>query len=152
MQIMEEKLTRDLQYGASTAFYHMFIKTRQSFNQITILVDEHNSIIDSISDIKNHNVCYFQSLLGGCVTPSSAATCDIASMICVKCYSEAVSILSAPFSDLDIKLAFFSLPKNKAPRPDGYPAEFFTANWEALGCDMISAIKEFLTTGRLLQQ
>jgi len=63
-----------------------------------------------------------------------------------------VSLLAAEFSDSDIQAAFLSLPKSKAPGPDGYPAEFFKANWSVVGREMIAAVKEFLSTGCLLQQ
>lgn len=52
----------------------------------------------------------------------------------------------------DIQSAFYALPKNKVPGPDGYPAEFFTAHWKTVGQDVIDAIQEFFTSGRLLQQ
>ena len=63
-----------------------------------------------------------------------------------------MSLLAAEFSDSDIQAAFLSLPKSKAPGPDGYPAEFFKANWSVVGREMIAAVKEFLSTGCLLQQ
>lgn len=44
------------------------------------------------------------------------------------------------------------MPKNKAPGPDGFPSEFFTGNWEAVGRDVIDAVQEFFSSGRLLQQ
>ena len=70
----------------------------------------------------------------------------------VRCSAEAIASLDAPFTDLDIEKAFLSLPKNKSPGPDGYPAEFFKGNWKVVGRDLIAAVKEFLSTGELLQQ
>ncbi|XP_010462886.1 PREDICTED: uncharacterized protein LOC104743514 [Camelina sativa] len=52
----------------------------------------------------------------------------------------------------EIKDVFFSLPKNKAPGPDGYCVEFFTAHWNTVGSDMIDAVMEFYQSGQLLKQ
>ena len=90
--------------------------------------------------------------MGGVNTLTTSSPPDIASIMQVKCSAEAVTSLAALFSDLDIEKAFLSLPKNKSPGPDGYPAEFFTGNWRVVGRDMIAAVKEFLSTGELLQQ
>ncbi|XP_048604962.1 uncharacterized protein LOC106398491 [Brassica napus] len=95
---------------------------------------------------------YFQNPLGGVNTPTTSSPPDIASIMQVKCSAEAVTSLAALFSDLDIEKAFLSLPMNKSPGPDDYPAEFFTGNWRVVGRDMIAAVKEFLSTGELLQQ
>lgn len=45
-----------------------------------------------------------------------------------------------------------SMPKNKAPGHNGYTAEFFIASWGIVGSSVISAIKEFFSTGQLLTQ
>ncbi|XP_018467689.2 uncharacterized protein LOC108839423 [Raphanus sativus] len=136
---------------AGTAFFHRAIRARQAQNHIHYLM-ENGSIIDTLDGIKCHAVNHFQQLLGGPNVATTSSPADIASVMQVKCSSEAISALAAPFSDLDIEKAFLSLPKNKSPGPDGYPAEFFTANWKVVGRDMIDAVKEFLSTGDLLQQ
>lgn len=46
----------------------------------------------------------------------------------------------------------FAMPNNKVPGPDGYSAEFFWESWEIVGVDLIAAVKEFFTAGRLLRQ
>lgn len=66
--------------------------------------------------------------------------------------AEAITHLAAEFNEADIQTAFLNLPKSNAPGPDGYPAEFFKANWSMVGKDMITTVKEFLSTGCLLQQ
>lgn len=109
-------------------------------------------MIHSLDAIKDHVVSYFKNLLGGVVTPATSSPQEIASLVSIKCSPAAIETLAAPFSRLDIQEALFSLPKRKAPGPDGYPGEFFKAHWSTLGNDMIDGVMEFLTTGRLLQQ
>ncbi|XP_033134016.1 uncharacterized protein LOC117127540 [Brassica rapa] len=137
---------------SNTAYYHGIIKSRQAQNQIVFLLGRDGTIIDRIEDIKEHAVDYYTLLLGGPTSSAAPSPSVIASFLPLRCSPEAVSLLDAGFSDLDIQTAFFALPKSKAPGPDGYPAEFFIANWSVVGTDMIAAIKEFLTTGCLLQQ
>jgi hypothetical protein len=38
------------------------------------------------------------------------------------------------------------MEKNKAPRPDGFPAEFYQKNWEFLKGDLIVLFKDFRDT------
>ncbi|WZY96943.1 hypothetical protein YC2023_069272 [Brassica napus] len=137
---------------ANTPFYHRVIKARQNQNHIHLLIDEHGNIIESLQGIKQLAINYYQSLLGGVNVLTTSTPSEIAAVLQTKCSPTAVDALSAPFTDLDIQQAFLSLPKNKSPGPDGYPAEFFIGNWKSVGRDMIDAVQEFLTTGELLQQ
>lgn len=137
---------------AGTAFFHRAIRSRQAQNHIHFLLDDNGCVINTLNGIKNHTVNYFQQLLGGVHTPTSTSPAEIASIMEVKCSAEAISYLAEPFTDLDIEKTFLSLPKIKSPRPDGFSAEFFTRNWKAVGRDLIDAVKEFLSTGELLQQ
>ena len=115
-------------------------------------MDDNDIIIDDLDAIKAHAVSHYQDMLGGISVPTISSQQDIAALVPIKCDSFSISLLEAPFSAQEIKLAFMSLPKNKAPWPDGYPGEFFTAHWDIVGADMIRAVGEFLQTGQLLQQ
>ncbi|KAK4382260.1 hypothetical protein Sango_2889900 [Sesamum angolense] len=52
----------------------------------------------------------------------------------------------------EIKDAFFDIAEDKAPGPDGYSSGFYKAAWPVIGEEIIKAILEFFTTGRLLKQ
>ncbi|KAK4383983.1 hypothetical protein Sango_3101900 [Sesamum angolense] len=52
----------------------------------------------------------------------------------------------------EIKGAFFDISEDKAPGSDGYSSGFYKAAWPVIGEEMIKAIPEFFTTGRLLKQ
>ncbi|KAM7462213.1 hypothetical protein LguiA_030334 [Lonicera macranthoides] len=43
----------------------------------------------------------------------------------------------------EIKAALFSISNQKAPGPDGYSATFFKQNWDCVGGDLVTAVKEF---------
>ncbi|KAL0889621.1 hypothetical protein Bca101_013604 [Brassica carinata] len=137
---------------APTAFYHRSIKSRRDMNQIDYLMDNDDTIIDSLEAIKSHAVGYFSTLLGGPEVQTTSTPQDISNLVHFKCSPESISVLAAPFTDLEIQQAFLSLPKSKAPGPDGYPGEFFKAHWSTVGRDMIDAVAEFFSSGYLLQQ
>ncbi|KAL0294829.1 UNVERIFIED_CONTAM: hypothetical protein Sangu_3209500 [Sesamum angustifolium] len=44
------------------------------------------------------------------------------------------------------------LGEDKAPGPDGYSSGFYKAAWPVIGDEVVKAILEFFTTGRLLKQ
>ncbi|GJY18245.1 hypothetical protein Tco_0389736 [Tanacetum coccineum] len=55
-------------------------------------------------------------------------------------------------SDNEIKEAMFSMGNDKSLGPDGYTAVFFKEAWDIVGNDVIKAIKEFFTNGKLLKE
>ncbi|GKA30820.1 putative RNA-directed DNA polymerase [Tanacetum coccineum] len=55
-------------------------------------------------------------------------------------------------TDREIKDAMFSMGDDKSPGPDGYSAAFFKEAWSIVGDDVIKAIREFFTNGKLLKE
>jgi hypothetical protein len=56
--------------------------------------------------------------------------------------------LTAPFSEEEIKMAVFDMEHNKAPGPNGFPAEFYQFFWDIVKTDLMSLFHEF-HAGRL---
>ena len=52
----------------------------------------------------------------------------------------------------EITAAFMSLHPNKAPGPDGFNGLFFRSAWASIGEEIITGIKYFFDTGRLLKE
>lgn len=46
--------------------------------------------------------------------------------------NEENDILTKEFSEEEVKQAIFQMEHNKAPGPDGFPAEFFQVFWEVI--------------------
>ncbi|GJV91873.1 hypothetical protein Tco_1539686 [Tanacetum coccineum] len=55
-------------------------------------------------------------------------------------------------TDREIKEAMFSMGDEKSPGPDGFSAAFFKEAWHIVGVDVINAIREFFTNGKLLKE
>nr|GFA71986.1 hypothetical protein [Tanacetum cinerariifolium] len=52
----------------------------------------------------------------------------------------------------EVKSAMFSMGNDKSLGPDGFTAAFFKDTWDIIGVDVIKAVKEFFTNGRLLKE
>ncbi|KAG7558113.1 Reverse transcriptase domain [Arabidopsis suecica] len=49
----------------------------------------------------------------------------------------------------EIRDTVASMPKNKAPGPDGFPVEFIWEAWDVVGLDLVKAVQSFFTSGFL---
>ena len=52
-------------------------------------------------------------------------------------------ILSDAFTEKEIREAIFQMELNKAPGPDGFPAEFYQTFWEVIKPDLLALFNEF---------
>jgi len=51
--------------------------------------------------------------------------------------------LISTFTEIEVKEAVFQMEHNKAPGPDGFPAEFFQVFWEIIKEDLMALFKDF---------
>jgi hypothetical protein len=58
------------------------------------------------------------------------------------------NILTSPFTEEEVKEAVFQMEHNKAPGPDGFPAEFYQVFWDIIKKDPLDLFTEFFE-GRL---
>ncbi|GJU97398.1 RNA-directed DNA polymerase, eukaryota [Tanacetum coccineum] len=59
------------------------------------------------------------------------------------------SDLELEVSSDEIKKAVWDCGLDKSPGPDGFTFEFFKKHWSIVGCDVISAIKEFFSSSSI---
>ena len=52
-------------------------------------------------------------------------------------------VLTAEFSEQEVKEAIFQMEHNKAPGPDGFPAEFYQVFWEVIKGDLLPLFADF---------
>lgn len=136
----------------NSAYFHRMASTRQAVNHIHFLIDDVGNRIDSQQGIQDHCVQFFVDLLGSPESQPLFAQEDIKAIMNFDCSEFQKNLFDADFTLEEIKAAFFSLPKNKASGPDGYPAEFFIGCWNVVGAEVYSAVQEFFTSGTLLKQ
>jgi hypothetical protein len=47
------------------------------------------------------------------------------------------------FTETEVKEALFQMEHNKAPRPDGFPVEFYQVFWEVIKADLMALFHDF---------
>ncbi|XP_010687418.1 uncharacterized protein LOC104901528 [Beta vulgaris subsp. vulgaris] len=60
--------------------------------------------------------------------------------------------LMLPVTEVEIKNALFSIPGDKSPGPNGFGTFFYKDAWQIVGHDIIEAVKEFFSSGKLLRE
>jgi hypothetical protein len=46
-------------------------------------------------------------------------------------------LLTVPYSEEEVKKVVFQMEHNKAPGPDGFPAEFYQSFWDTIKSDLL---------------
>jgi hypothetical protein len=52
-------------------------------------------------------------------------------------------LLTPPFVEKEVRDAVFDMEHNKAPRPNGFPAEFYQKFWDVIKQDLMSMFWDF---------
>lgn len=60
--------------------------------------------------------------------------------------SAQASLLTAPFTNEDIRRVFCNMAKNKCPGPDGFTAEFYITTWSIIKEEVCNAVHYFFNT------
>ncbi|XP_024004030.1 uncharacterized protein LOC112081502 [Eutrema salsugineum] len=138
---------------ANTNFFFKAVVANQARNAIKVLRDPMNNRIDNPDQIKDMIVTFYRQLLGTevrVILPFYVP--EIQAIHPFRCSQHISDLLVLIPSDEEIKAAIFSMPRNKAPGPDGFPLEFFLEAWSVVGDDIIAAVKDFFSTGFLLRR
>ncbi|CAL9233634.1 unnamed protein product, partial [Arabidopsis halleri] len=138
---------------ANTRFFHKAVLAHHAKNLIKYLRRVDGVRVENVDQIKGMLEVYYTHLLGSAsdnVTPFSVDS--IRSLHPFRCDQALAEKISAIPSDEEIIQTIFSMPRNKAPGPDGFPAEFFWDAWEVVKDCTLAAVKEFFRTGHLLRK
>src|SRR3954462_7272696 len=104
-------------------------------------------MIEGQEQLKAYITSYYKGLFG-------APAEDILSMDETRTYdipqvsNEENTFLNSPFTEEEIKKAVFQMEHNKAPGPDGFPAEFYQHFWDVIKVNLMRLF-EFLQVGQL---
>nr|GEZ48495.1 hypothetical protein [Tanacetum cinerariifolium]GEZ49250.1 hypothetical protein [Tanacetum cinerariifolium] len=95
-------------------------------------------------------VLHFKNVLGSSsiVNPID----DLASLFSKVLSNSKAEYMIRSVSDDEIRKAHFDIDGNKAPRPDGYSAQFFNDSWNVVGSEVCIAVKEFFKNGKILKE
>ncbi|KAG7539011.1 Reverse transcriptase zinc-binding domain [Arabidopsis suecica] len=135
---------------ANTTFFYKSVIAHQGRNCIKYLRGDNDERIENIDQVKSMLVSYYQNLLGTENTDLSPMPVEeIKDLVAFRCLPDlAAQLLQVP-SAAEIRRTIISMPKNKAPGPDGFPVEFMWEAWDVVGQDTVEAIQDFFSTGHL---
>ncbi|XP_024014246.1 uncharacterized protein LOC112088191 [Eutrema salsugineum] len=74
---------------------------------------------------------------------------DLESFVDFRCADADKQLLTHEVSTAEIRNALYSMPRDKAPGPDGYTVEFFKESWSIVGQDLLTAVQSFFKLGFL---
>ncbi|KAL0445014.1 UNVERIFIED_CONTAM: LINE-1 retrotransposable element O protein [Sesamum latifolium] len=103
-------------------------------------------------DVTKEFVSYYKMLLGRSQHRASINLDHLLPFARYRLGVEEAQSLEEPVTKGEIERALFSMEDDKAPGPDGYSAIFFKKAWAMVGPEVIAAVQEFFTLGRLLKQ
>lgn len=92
--------------------------------------------------MKEHITSYYKGLFGP--PEASRASLDSSVMDDIPQVSpDENSFLTTVFTENDIREAIFQMEHNKAPGPDGFPAEFYQVFWNVIKNDLLALFDAF---------
>jgi mannosylglycoprotein endo-beta-mannosidase len=117
-----------LEGDANTRFFHVVANGKHRKQQIYRLEDDNVVVVVSFDRLKSHITNYYKNLFG---IPEQTEIALLQDQIhdIPQVSDEENEILIAEFTENEVREAIFQMEHNKAPGPDGFPAEFYQVFW-----------------------
>ena len=124
-----------LEGDSNTRYFHSIANGRHRKKRIFSLIQDEGTI-EGHEQLKSYITNYYKGLFGapeeGNFTLDETRTDDIAQVSV-----EENGLLTAPYSEEEVRKAVFQMEHNKAPGPDGFPAEFYQNFWDVIKTDLL---------------
>jgi mannosylglycoprotein endo-beta-mannosidase len=121
--------------GDNTKFIHLIANGKHRRKKIFQLEQDEGMIIGQ-ENLKNYFSDYYKQLFG----PPASSSCVMEESVVhdIKQISaDENAILIAEFAEKEVFEAISQMEKNKAPGPDGFPAEFYQTFWRVIKEDLM---------------
>lgn len=106
-----------------------------------------------MGEVKETVIQFYQKQLGETSRSFTFSKAGRVSELVHKIFSvDCIRGMKAPITREKVRKTMFSMNKNKAPDPDGFSAGFYHKAWEVVGEDVIEAVLEFFSEGKLLKE
>jgi hypothetical protein len=122
----------DVLLGDNNMKYFQMIANGKHRKKRIFSLDSGNGIIEGQGNLKSNITQFYKGLFGEPEQSSFSLEPDRIDGIPQVAQAEN-AILTAPFTEEEVKAAIFQMEHNKAPGPDGFPAEFLILS-ETLEC------------------
>jgi hypothetical protein len=109
--------------GNNTKYFHLVANGKHRKKRIFQLEQDEGTIVGQ-NNLKTYISEYYKNLFGA-PTQNNFSMIESAIEDIPQLSDEENTILTAEFSEKEVHDAIMQMEKNKAPGPDGFPAEFF---------------------------
>jgi mannosylglycoprotein endo-beta-mannosidase len=124
-----------LEGDSNTRYFHGVADGKHRKKRIYSLVQDEGTI-EGHEQLKAYITNYYKKLFGepdeGNFTMDESRTEDIPQVSI-----EENDLLTAAYTEDKVRKAIFLMEHNKAPGPDGFPAEFYRTFWETIKVDLL---------------
>jgi exonuclease III len=135
------KVKELLEGDSNTKYFQLIASGKHRKTRIFQLQDK-EMIIEGDTALQKYITKYYKDLFSAPV--SNSFSLDESRANDIKQVSEEENnMLIRPFSEEEIREAVFQMEHNKAPGPDGFPAEFYQACWDILKEDLMALYTDF---------
>ncbi|XP_026437505.1 uncharacterized protein LOC113335702 [Papaver somniferum] len=124
----------------NTSYFHRTTKSRLRRNKIDTIQDSSGNWIENYQDIKK---CFTNHFSKMATSESHSMNTEILNLIPTVITTEDNKNLNRIPEDREVKAILFIMAKDKAPGPDGFPPNFFQANWDIIGEDLVKMVQHF---------
>ncbi|XP_035546552.1 uncharacterized protein LOC118348611 [Juglans regia] len=124
----------------NSKFFHSVINQRRNKGHISKMVLADGRVLCTAEEVHEEAVDYFRNFLSDV---STVEHCDLSRLIEKKISDEENLWLCAAPSELEVKQAVFSIPKNSSPGPDGFGSGFYMSCWDIIKEDVVAATGDF---------
>ena len=135
------KTTKILQGDMNTKYFQLIANGKHRKTRIFQLEDG-DKIIKGDEELKKYIMNYYCGLFGpsenNFLTIDENRREDIPQVT-----DDESESLIAMFTQEESRTAIFQMEHNKAPGPDGFPAEFYQAFWETIKDDLMALFQDF---------
>jgi hypothetical protein len=136
------KVKHLLEGDNNTKYFHLVANGKHQRQRIYSLENDDGTCIVDEEKLKNHITNYYKNLFGK--PDATSIELDESIIHDIPQVSDSENeILIANFTMDEVKKAVINMEHNKAPGPDGFPAEFYQVFWEVIKYDL-SALFENL--------
>ena len=143
---LRAKVRRVVQGDANTQFFHLIANGKHRKKRIFQLEQEEGTIVGQ-DNLIFYITEYYKKLFGppedSCVSLDESRIEDVPQLT-----ARDNDILVAPFLEKEVFDAISQMKNNKAPGPDGFPAEFYKRCWHIIKGDLLPMFHD-LFSGQL---
>jgi hypothetical protein len=135
------KTTNILEGDNNTRYFHMIANGKRKKTRVFRLKQE-EGVIEGEKALKDYITKYYKYLFGTSQENGLSLNESMVEGIPQLTFSE-MEELMAEFREKEVRNTIFQMKHNKAPGPNGFPAEFFQIFWSLTKDDLMAMFRDF---------